>query len=143
MNAISGTRRAMKEMADGTIRVQVDIDPTCRGAFLTLFPNIDMPVALAPLVSNFEHAKGVDAHKQAEVSDKPKGGDLSRLAAQLCQNPDFLAFLQMDSEAVAADHIRDCCGITSRSELDHNAIAAQQFHEVIRKPFLAWKEGRA
>jgi hypothetical protein len=41
-------------MADGTIRVQIDIDPTCRGAFWSLFPSIDMPVAIAPLVADFE-----------------------------------------------------------------------------------------
>ncbi|HDR9497074.1 TPA: hypothetical protein QDC06_000261 [Burkholderia cepacia] len=52
--AISGTRRAIKEMADGTIRVQIDIDPRFRSAFWTLFPNIDMPVALAPLEAAFE-----------------------------------------------------------------------------------------
>lgn len=51
---VSGTRRAMKEMADGTIRVSIDVDPTHRAAFLKLFPNIDMPVALAPLVNDFE-----------------------------------------------------------------------------------------
>ena len=52
--AISGTRRAIKEMADGTIRVQIDIDPRFRSTFWALFPNIDMPVALAPLEANFE-----------------------------------------------------------------------------------------
>jgi hypothetical protein len=54
IQVISGTRRAIKEMADGTIRVQVDIDPACRAAFWALFPSIDMPVALAPLVADFE-----------------------------------------------------------------------------------------
>ena len=47
--AISGTRRAMKELVDGTIRVQIDIDPPFRAAFLSMFPDIDMPIALAPL----------------------------------------------------------------------------------------------
>lgn len=51
---VSGTRRAIKEMSDGTIRVQVDIDPRYRAAFWALFPSIDMPVALAPLVGDFE-----------------------------------------------------------------------------------------
>lgn len=133
MSAISGTRRAMKEMADGTIRVQIDIDPSCRGDFLSLFPNIDMPVALAPLRADFERAA-------ANEPEKPKGGPLARLAGQMCQNPEFLKFIGMDSESVAADHIRDVCGVTSRSELDHNQVAANQFHELIRKPFLAWKE---
>jgi hypothetical protein len=40
----------MKELVDGTIRVQIDIDPPQRADFLRLFPSIDMPVALAPLV---------------------------------------------------------------------------------------------
>lgn len=138
MSAISGTRRAMKEMADGTIRVQIDIDPSCRGDFLSLFPNIDMPVALAPLRADFEQVPG----KPCLNDSKQKGGPLARLAGQMCQNPEFLNFIGMDSESVAADHIRDVCGITSRSELDHNQVAANQFHELIRKPFLAWKEAR-
>lgn len=51
---ISGTRRAMKEMADGTLRVQIDIDPKFRAAFFAAFGQIDMPVAIAPLVADFE-----------------------------------------------------------------------------------------
>lgn len=47
MSAVVGTRRAMKELADGTIRVQVDIDPPHRKAFLELFSDIDMPVVMA------------------------------------------------------------------------------------------------
>ena len=52
MNAVAGTRRSMKELVDGTIRVQIDIDPPHRAAFLRLFPEIDMAVALAPLVND-------------------------------------------------------------------------------------------
>lgn len=54
ITAVSGTRRSMKELVDGTIRVQIDIDPPQRADFLRLFPSIDMPVALAPLVVNGE-----------------------------------------------------------------------------------------
>jgi len=49
ITAVSGTRRAIKELVDGTIRVQVDIDPRFRKQFFDLFPEIDMAVALAPL----------------------------------------------------------------------------------------------
>src|SRR3546814_20450072 len=79
MSAISGTRRAMKEMADGTIRVQIDIDPSCRGDFLSLFPNIDMPVALAPLVANFEQSKEFVSHNSPDVDDKPKRSEERRV----------------------------------------------------------------
>ena len=47
--AVSGTRRAIKELVDGTIRVMVDIDPRFRKQFFELFPEIDAAVALAPL----------------------------------------------------------------------------------------------
>lgn len=133
MDAISGTRRAMREMVDGTIRVQVDIDPSCRADFLRLFPSIDMPVALAPLVAGFE---------RQPAEEKPKGGELARLAGQLCQNPEFQACVPqcadgLSAEENAAQWIRDVCGVTSRAELDHNPNAATLFHERVRKPFLA------
>jgi hypothetical protein len=54
VQVISGTRRAMKEMADGTLRVQIDIDPRFRAQFFEAFGQIDMPVAIAPLVADFE-----------------------------------------------------------------------------------------
>ena len=127
MEAISGTRRAMKEMADGTIRVQIDIDPSCRAAFLQLFPNIDMPVALAPLVADFER------------QEKPKGGELARLAGQLCQNPMFQEWCEAESAEAAAEWVRLTCGVVSRSELDHDATAAGKFHRLVRLPFLEWR----
>lgn len=127
MNAISGTRRAMKEMADGTIRVQVDIDPTCRAQFLQLFPNIDMPVALAPLVANFE---------QRQPEEKPKGGELARLAGQFCQQPEFWKFAGVTSSTEAAAWVRHICHIKSRAELDHDADAEHIFHTEIRRPYV-------
>lgn len=66
VQVISGTRRAMKEMADGTLRVQIDIDPKFRAAFFAAFGQIDMPVAIAPLVADFEkrapEAEGYGKH---------------------------------------------------------------------------------
>ncbi len=56
-NAISGTRRTVKELVDGTLRVTVDIDPPQKAAFLKLLPEVDMPVAIAPLQTDFEYSK--------------------------------------------------------------------------------------
>ncbi len=47
--AIAGTRKSAKELADGTLRVQIDIEPRHKQAFHRAFPEIDMPVAIAPL----------------------------------------------------------------------------------------------
>lgn len=124
MTAISGTRRAMKEMADGTIRVQIDIDPAFKDQFLEVFRQIDMPVALAPLVADFEQ------------KEKPKGGELAKLAGQLCNNPSFQQMNGVDSAEAAADVIRYTCGIKSRAELDHDLGAAEIFHKEFRVPFV-------
>lgn len=129
MEAISGTRRQMRELADGTIRVQIDIDPSCKKQFQSMFGEIDMPVALAPLVAHFESKS-----KEPEQ----KGGELAKLAGQLCQNPRFLEFLGTDSGEHAAEAIRRACGIKSRAELDHDPVAAEQFHHVFRRPFQDW-----
>ncbi|UIY58124.1 hypothetical protein [Burkholderia cepacia] len=134
--AISGTRRAIKEMADGTIRVQIDIDPRFRSTFWALFPNIDMPVALAPLEANFE--------QQEPKQEAQKGGALAILAGRLCADERFHEFVENTYGRVwtttypnedIAQWMREQCGIDSRAELDHNEAAALRFHQVIRGPW--------
>ncbi|CAB3730259.1 hypothetical protein LMG22037_05520 [Paraburkholderia phenoliruptrix] len=142
VQVISGTRRAIKEMADGTIRVQIDIDPTCRSAFWSLFPSIDMPVAIAPLVADFE--------RREPEPEKPKGGALAKLAGMLCADSEFWKFLTYqfsleeacESDEGAAEVIREVCEIESRSELDWHTDAADRFHAQIRGPWIKWRERR-
>lgn len=47
--AIAGVRKAVKELVDGTLRIQIDIEPRDKAAFHRLFPEIDTPVAIAPM----------------------------------------------------------------------------------------------
>lgn len=140
--AISGTRRALKELVDGTVRVQIDIDPECRKAFFALFPEIDTRVALAPL------------HSEAKAA-APKGGELARLAGMLCGDTQFQAWLEENAaidylpsitEASgitpaerAAITVRNVCGIESRAELDNDTRAAAIFHQQIYVPFNAFR----
>jgi hypothetical protein len=142
LTAISGTRRQYKEMADGTLRVQIDIDPQYKQRFLELFGSIDMPVALAPLKADFE---------QKTEPEKPKGGPLSKSAAQMCEYPPFQAFLReeyeelwywfdqkLTPEVIATGVLRNICKIDSRAKLDHNPDAAQKFRELMRE-FNQWR----
>lgn len=123
MTAISGTRRAFKELVDGSIRVQIDIDPRFKKEFLETFGAIDMPVAIAPLVADFEQR------------EPPKGGALCRLAAMWCKDETFQEWLGKTTEEEAADDIRVTCEIKSRTELDHNPRAAALFNEHFREPY--------
>lgn len=136
--AISGTRRAIKELVDGTVRVQIDIDPEYRREFFRLFPDIDTRVAIAPLLGSAQ---------AQQTTGSPKGGDLARLAGILCADPDFQLWVEeqqgadsaagLEGEERAAQIVRHVCGVKSRAELDHNAHAAERFHELIRKPWMA------
>lgn len=79
-----------------------------------------------------------------------KGGALSRLAAQLCQNPDFREWLNaqhlsglivsIEGADDAAAVIRSVCSIESRAELDHDDRAARIFHTEIRRPFMLGRD---
>lgn len=129
MSAISGTHRTYSLLADGTLRIKVDIEPRDVAKFHAMFPSADMPIALAPLVADFEQ------HKPEPV-ERPKGGNLAKLAGQLCNNPEFQEMIGVHNAEDAANEIRSVCGITSRSELDHNAEAANLFHLEFRIPFV-------
>ncbi|CAB5512033.1 hypothetical protein LMG26857_01322 [Achromobacter anxifer] len=76
-----------------------------------------------------------------------KGAALSRTAAMMCSRAKFQRWVVSRIGAApegvspsqhAAQYVRDICGITSRAQLDHHALAAGMFHEAIRKPFLEW-----
>lgn len=136
--AISGTRRAFKELVDGTLRVQIDVDPESRRDFLRLFPDIDTRVAIAPL-----------RPETKADPDKLKGGELAKLAGILCSDPEFQFWVEdRNAEALTVDVggtegqeraaviVRALCGVTSRAELDHNPDAAAKFHNLIRKPWM-------
>lgn len=141
MSAISGTRRAFKELVDGTIRVQIDIDPRFKKEFFELFPNVDMPIALAPLVANFE---------RIEEEEKQKGGPLCRLACIWCKDKDFWEWLYehygqgvpVENEDEAAELLRAICEVNSRSELDHDPAGAARFHNIVRNPFIEWSKNK-
>lgn len=137
MSAVTGTRRGIKELVDGTIRVSVDIDPEFRKTFFASFSEIDMKVALAPMVP--------ESQQQPEPKEKP--GPLCRLAVQWCQDERFQEWAYNQNahdqnEAGAKQFICETCGIESRKELDTNPEAADKFHRLIRIPYSKYLEGK-
>jgi len=128
----------MKELVDGTIRVQIDIDPMYRAQFLKLFPSIDMPIALAPLmIEPTPEAKPAFA----QVSHK-------QVAAMLCKDSEFWEFwgeqkgASPETEDDAAISLRDWLGVKSRADIDTNAQAAEKFTRLV-KDFEAWRKWAA
>jgi len=132
MSAISGTHRTYSLLADGTLRIKVDIEPRDVAKFHAMFPSADMPIAIAPLVADFESRVPESKHDQ----EIPKGGKLANLAGMLCDNPAFQKFIGATDSDNAAEIVRFQCGIQSRAELDHNPEAANLFHLEFRIPFV-------
>lgn len=82
--------------------------------------------------------------------EAPKGGPLAKEAALLCRNPAFREWLMLNdsrgstcTEEEAAREMRDCLGISSRSEIDGNHEKAAQFIDWYRVPFMRWRRERA
>lgn len=142
MSAIAAASVGIKTMADGTLRITCDIEPANAQAAFQLFGSPGTPMALAAL--KVGHA-AITSESAEEV--KPKGGALAKLAGQWCKDPEFFKWIVAtsfpdatwatgDSEAeCAANGIRAICEIESRAELDHDAVAAERFHALIRLPY--------
>lgn len=144
MSAVAGTRRTMKELVDGTIRVQIDIDPKFRAAFLEMFPSIDMPCALAPLRADFER----EPEPEGKSSWKELG-PLCQSAIELCKTDAFQQWVatmvpasgRNTPEKHAAEYIRSFCQVGSRRELDEDDAAKASFTEMMAE-YRKWWEAR-
>lgn len=151
MNAISGTRRQVRELVDGTLEVKIHVEPRHKAEFHRLFAEIDMPVAIAPLVPEYQQAKpGLDPYPERAPSSWSKLGPLCQSAVGLCHDNEFQQFaieaLHMNPDEIgnreefAADYVRSCCAVSSRKEID-GGEPARLFRRMIEE-YRAWRGDR-
>lgn len=74
--------------------------------------------------------------EQPKAQPEQRGGELAKLAGMFCQSTAFWEFCRADDADEARDWILGVCGIQSRRDLDHNPVAAQLFHDRVRKPYM-------
>lgn len=98
-----------------------------------------------------EQARKVLDERAARAAGKR---DLCIMACVFCKDPLFWAWLQQQIEAVAGPlrtkmdeagakaFITSRCRVSSRTALDTDPDAATRFHDLIRLPFIAWKEAQ-
>lgn len=142
---IEATSRTVKTMADGTLRLTVDISPIHAQQAFLLFGMPDAPVVLARLT---QEAAKQSAQVTMIESEKPKGGFLSQWLALRCKQTDFWRFLESAYEiAEIKDHL-DCdtkvkaiLEITSKADVDNDQDAEARFHSEIRMPYSQWLAG--
>ena len=141
MSAIPCASVSLKTMADGTLRISFDIEPMHAQDAFRLFAAPGTPAAIAALAVGYA-AVGEPKPEPLCEPEKPKGGPLSKLAAMWCNDPEFWTWLGTDGEMGAAAYIYSVCFIKSRAELDHDVIAAEKFHRLIRGPYSKYMQAR-
>lgn len=147
MTVLQATFVAVKTMADGTPRITLDMACTMAElAELGLIPGT--PYAIARLTPEAAQQAAQQQTIEQAPAEEHKGGALAKLAGMWCTDPEFQAWIAgrwnydgVDSEG-AAELIRQECRVRSRAELDHDEKAAMRFQELIRLPFMAFKQGR-
>jgi hypothetical protein len=149
MSAIPCASVSLKTMADGTLRISFDIEPMHAQDAFRLFAAPGTPAAIAALQVGYAAATNIEPPpNNAPNIEKPKGGPLSKLAAMWCNQPEFWTWLETDDENAAHSEfgatmcVYALCGIESRAELDHDEIAAEKFHRLIRGPYSKYLQAR-
>ena len=114
MTAISAAAMRCRTMADGSLRIEVEVEPNDAQAAFNLFGKPGAPMAIAALVVG-----------HAAVEAPLKGGPLSRAAGMLDNNA---AFREWIGNKPTREFILEFCAVSSRRELDHDIDAANRFH---------------
>lgn len=77
----------------------------------------------------------------------PRTRELCIMACVFCKDREFQKWLSdttsLATEAEAKAVILSVCKVDSRNALDTDPIAAELFHELVRKPFLEWKASQS
>lgn len=126
MAALIVTRRPAKEMADGTLRVQIDVEPNDTRAFLDMFPEQGCPIAVAAL-----SREAVIAHQQGHAFAEPEKkskGDHGQFAQWLVQSgffrrPDVWKHLGTDEAFLEWVKRSPCCA-EQDDRCDGDVVAA-------------------
>ena len=132
MTAIPASSVAVRTMADGTLRLSLDIEPRHAGAAFALFGMPGTPAALAAL------KVGAELPSDPEPAPGPqqaKGGPLAKWAAMRGADPQFQGWLEAYSPELVAKRIKQICEIKSRAELDTDPNAKVLFKTRIMQPW--------
>ena len=140
MTALMGTFVKISTMADGTPRIVLDLQCTLSEiADMGLIPGV--PFAIARLTKESASTPVVPPDTKPEPA-KTRVGELCIMACTFCADKMFWKWAGVLNEADAKQVILDACGIASRKELDEDTIAARDFHNEIRMPFVEWKSAQ-
>lgn len=133
MSVIEAAAMRCRTMADGSLRIECDIEPRHAKDAFALFGAPGVPMALAALKT---------AAQMPPAPEPAKGGELSKWVAMRGDDPDFAAFIKKQAvellprAEITAALVRALCEVTSRAEIDNDPAARERFNERIRGPWI-------
>jgi hypothetical protein len=133
-------------MADGSLRIECEVEPNDAQAAFALFGRPGAPMAIAALTPGYAIPKADMGNPMAEPKPRREQGDLEMKAILWCQSPEFWKFLtnggcRVRDEAEAKALILSECDIDSRRQLDSEP-AKSVFLKKIVGPFYKWNLAR-
>lgn len=153
---IEGSSVGVKTMADGTLRLTVDIEPSNATAAFALFGSPGRAMVLAALKDG-SGAIGVDRVETEQI----KGGEWAKLAGMWCRDADFYEWIapiydrscggkgfgygpfpvpqnKLQIEKFCSYALKSLALLGSRKDMDYGDDALTRFNVHIRWPFMAW-----
>ena len=145
MTAIAAVSRNVKTLADGTLRLTIDIEPNNAQEAFKYFGMPDVPMAIARLTQ-----EAAIEHAQTETINEPKGGLLSQWLAIRCGEPVFWRFIEFAGglnegwiksfESCDAE-VKLYLQIQSKKQIDNKDEIKSRFDKMIRLPYMDWVAG--
>ena len=144
MTAIAATTGTYRSRVDGTLVIQMEIQPADRVAALELLGMPGTQVAIAALRDGSILGQKPEPPKTL----KEQIGDACLRTVQWCKDPQFWRWIEAEtkggvfweciSEKDAKEFVCELCEVQSRRELDTNNEANKAWHREIREPYRVW-----
>ena len=142
MSAIPASSVSMKTMADGTLRISFDVEPSQAQDAFKLFAAPGTQVAIAALKDGSFLSQPIPPNP-GELKPREQLGDACYRTVLWCNEPSFWDFIilkypdfeRIKSKDEAALFVKWLCDVKSRKELDTNPEANKTWHREIRQPY--------
>jgi hypothetical protein len=137
MSIIEAAAMRLRTMADGSLRIECEVEPRHAQAAFALFGAPGTPMALAALrVAGSDTSPEPVAETPEPRQDKP----IAKWLALRCKEPAFQMWVcaqqgVAQTEEAAAAWTRMVCGVTSRGHIDGNPAAEAAFQRYVRGPY--------
>lgn len=147
MSAIEAAAMRVRTMADGSLRIEVEVSPTDAQAAFSLFGKPGAPMALAALKIGYAQADAPKATEQDQsidlIAPKKKIGPLAYWLVCRCSEPEFWKWLK--SMGYKCESAKTCelfqksiLNVKSRNECDTDIDARNRCHRLICGPYSKW-----